>query len=274
MELQEILKQPDGFTPPEVTIKIEKVYEYKSGESEKGPWSFQDIQVTGGRLKLKGLSEFPKDKEGRTVTLKANSSKQHGLTGMKVAHEEYQGKTYDKLIITGSAQWLWPDGESSGPVGHQELKTEYEAPRRNGFDQSAFEAHLLECADLAAALAEQLHLTDDSARQACFATVCIDAQRHNVILSGGDARRTALLKGVTSACQLLNAEGQTPPMTPKALDEYVNQQFNLNGGLASLAADNIEDLLKKLSDKLDRLRAGNVAVDGGALDDPDKDLPF
>jgi hypothetical protein len=107
MELKDILKQPDGFTPPDVTVKIEKVWDYKSGTSDKGEWSFQDIQVVGtnGRLKLKGLPEFPKDREGMTVTIKAHSSAQHGLTGLKVAHEEYQGKTYDKLIINKSAKW-------------------------------------------------------------------------------------------------------------------------------------------------------------------------
>src|SRR5688500_17251522 len=124
MDLATILKQPSGFTPPEVTVKIEKVYEYKFGTSEKyGDWSFQDVQVVGGRLKLSGFPELPADREGMALTIKAHQSKQHGLTGMKVAHEEYNGKTYDKLVVTKSAKMEWGNPAETAPSngnGHKE----------------------------------------------------------------------------------------------------------------------------------------------------------
>ncbi len=189
MELSDILKQVDGFTPPDVTVKIEKVWDYKSGTSDKGEWSFQDIQVFGtiGRLKLKGLPEFPKDREGMTVTIRANQSKQHGLTGLKVAHEEYNGKTYDKLVITGSAKWEFAAPTSNGnsqPAatqsnGHTKLELTY-APPMN--DVQPYAAHLLGCAALAGEIAGVLKVTDGAALQACFATICIDTKNRGILL--------------------------------------------------------------------------------------------
>jgi hypothetical protein len=179
MELSEILQQPEGFTPPEVTVKIEKVYEYKSGESDRGPWSFQDLQVSGGRLKLKGLPEFPKMREGMTVTLKANSSKQHGLTGMKVNHEEYQGKTYDKLLITNSCKWEWAEPARNG---HQIPAQSTQAPRNEPQSIQWYVDHLLSVAAITNQITTVLGITEQAPIQACFATICIDAQKQGLNL--------------------------------------------------------------------------------------------
>lgn len=45
-----------------------------------------------------------------------------------------------------------------------------------------YAAHILECAAIAKQVGEHLGLRDDAARQACFATVCIDAKGHGVFL--------------------------------------------------------------------------------------------
>lgn len=179
MNLTEVLKQPDGFTPPDVTVTIEKVFPYKSGESENGPWSFQDIQVTGGKLKLKGLHEFPESRVGQTVTIRANQSKQHGLTGMKVAHEEYKDKIYDKLIITSSAKWEWgsTNGNGSAPTTGAAPVTQ------NGHvSDTAYADHVLACAELANLVMGNLSVDDPAAIQACFATICIDTKNRNLLL--------------------------------------------------------------------------------------------
>lgn len=181
MQLSEILKQPEGFTPPDVTVKIEKVYDYKSGESEKGAWSFQDIQVLGGgKLKLKGLPEFPKDREGMTVTIKAHTSTQHGLTGLKVAHEQYNNNTYDKLVITKSAKWEFanPATTASGNNGKKEL-TYDTSPNGN---VEPYMAHLFGCATLAGQVAGLMKVSDEQALQACFATICIDTKNRGILL--------------------------------------------------------------------------------------------
>lgn len=287
MELQEILKMPDGFTPPDVTVKIEKVYERKSGDGENGPWSFQDVQVVGGKLKLKNVDEVTADRVGQTVTLRAFQSKQHGLTGLKVAHEEYKNQTYDKLVITPTCIWEWQNGNGHAPAksngaqsngNKSDYKVQPDAPR-NDFN---IELHLSECARIANDIAGLLNIQDDAARQACFATVCIDAQRHNVILgdskpSGAsqaepaDGRKEALLKGVRSACKLLNDEGYEPPFSPKALDEFANERFQATKGVAGLSAEDTEDLLQVLSEKLDNFRL-NKRI-GEDLED-DSDTPF
>lgn len=175
MELQEILSQPDGFCPPAVTVKIEKVYPYKSGDSENGPWSFQDVKVNGGTLKLKNLmNEFPESRVGQTVTLRAKPSQQHGLTGLKVAHEEYKGNTYHKLIVTSSAKWEWGAGAAT-QNGH--------APAQNGaLNLDTYTDHLLSCAELANVVTANLQIDDAVAVQACFATICIDTKNRNILL--------------------------------------------------------------------------------------------
>jgi hypothetical protein len=180
MNLAEVMKQPDGFTPPDVTVTIEKVFAYKSGESEQGPWSFQDIQVTGGKLKLKGLPEFPSTRVGQTVTIKANQSKQHGLTGLKVAHEEYQNKIYDKLIITSSAKWDWGNnGQGTQP----ETTTQATSNGHSGNGiVDAYTGHILACATLANQVAGLVMIDDNAAVQACFATVVIDTKNRNILL--------------------------------------------------------------------------------------------
>lgn len=263
MDLQEILSQPDGFTPPSVTVKIEKVFPYKSGEGDKGPWSFQSVKVNGGELKLKNLDEFPADRVGETVTLKAFQSKQHGLTGMKVAHEEYQGKTYDKLVITPTCVWEWANGKPhpNGNGASAPRPTQTEVESRSVRESFNLESHLTECARIADTLASLLNLQDDSARQACFATVCIDAQRHNVILGDSkppealkaDPRKEALLGGVRSACKLLNDEGYEPPFNPKRLNDFVVERFD-GKGIDDLSADDTEYLIQLLSEKLDDFR--------------------
>jgi|ERR1043165_1637434 hypothetical protein len=180
MELTEILSQPEGFTPPNVTVTIEKVFPYKSGEGNSGPYSFQDLKVNGGYLKLKNLMQpFPDSRVGQTVTIRANSSQQHGLTGMKVAHEQYNGKTYDKLIITKTAKWEWGAAATNGNGAPQNGH----APAHNGsLNDATYADHLLSCAELAAVIASHLSIDDPQALQACFATICIDTKNRGLLL--------------------------------------------------------------------------------------------
>lgn len=187
MQLAEILKQPEGFTPPDVTITIDKVWDYKSGMGDNGPWSFQDIQVAGGgRLKLKGLPQFPSDRAGQTVTIKANQSKQHGLTGLKVAHEEYNGNTYDKLVITKSAKWEFANPSANGNSTHAggssngKKELTYDNSPTSGVEP--YMAHLFGCAALAGQVAGLLKVKDEQALQACFATICIDTKNRGILL--------------------------------------------------------------------------------------------
>jgi hypothetical protein len=180
MELNEILEQPEGFTPPAVTVKIKKVWDYKSGEGDNGPWSFQSVETeNGGRLKLKGLPQFPKAREGQTVTLRANQSKQHGLTGMKVNHEEYQGKTYHQLVITNSCKWEFAAGSQNGNGSAQSSAS---APQGPPMGIEGYIEHLISVAALTNQITTILLVDDPAAVQACFATLCIDTKNRGIVL--------------------------------------------------------------------------------------------
>lgn len=52
----------------------------------------------------------------------------------------------------------------------------------NGMPTTKYALHILECAAIAKQVGEALGLREDAARQACFATVCIDAKGHGVFL--------------------------------------------------------------------------------------------
>src|SRR5688572_4668670 len=180
MELSEVLQQPDGFTPPSVTVTIENVYAYKSGEGEKGPWSFQDVKTNGGVLKLKNLlREFPSSRVGQTVTIRANQSKTHGLTGLKVLHEQYQGKTFDKLIVTESAKWEWGAAATNGNGSAPAVPVIAQA---GAVEDERYADHILSCAELANVVTAKLLIEDAQAVQACFATICIDTKNRNILL--------------------------------------------------------------------------------------------
>lgn len=179
MELSEILAQPEGFTPPNVTVKIKKVWDYKAGVGQNGSWSFQTVEVEGGRLKLKNLAEFPKAREGQSVTLRANESKQHGLTGIKVNHEQYNGKSYHQLVITNSCKWEWAGQPTQNGASAQSARQSHPD---NTFSTKEYIDHLLSCAFVTKLVTEQLKIEDQQAVQSCFATICIDTKNRGIVL--------------------------------------------------------------------------------------------
>lgn len=180
MELSQILQQPEGFTPPQVTVQIKKVWDYKSGVGENGSWSFQSVDVEGGRLNLKNLQEFPQAREGQTVTLRANQSKQHGLTGIKVNHREYNGKTIDQLVITNSCKWEWGPNHNGASAPSAQSTPSYQPKPETGIRE--YMDHLLSIAALTRQVTELLEISDEQAVQSCFATLCIDAKNRGIVL--------------------------------------------------------------------------------------------
>lgn len=193
MEISQILQQPEGFTPPDVTVRITKVHPRKAGENNNGPWSFQNVEVEGGRLKLKTLPEFPKAREGQTVTLRANQSKQHGLTGMKVNHEQYNGNIYHQILVTNSCKWEFAQN------GSQPTPQNGAAPTQNRPESiQDYIDHLLSVAALSNQITAVLGIGDDAAMQACFATLCIDTKNRGLMLP---KTLPAIVPGTASAEQ-------------------------------------------------------------------------
>lgn len=253
MNLTEILAQPDGFTPPGIRVRILRIYDHKSGESEKGPWSFQDIEVEDssgkGRLKLKNLPGLQADLEGKELILTANQSKQHGLTGMKVSHDQYEGKTYHKIIVTPSAQWTWEtNGTKPVATGFFSTAAVAHPPVAQRTGTEWFGAHLVACAQLAVKVADQLGIKSDDARQACFATLCIVAQRRDVILDGQESSKPV----------------QSSPALTQAQSGVIEGRFQKEGALSALPAQRAA-----ISRLCEKLRVGVLPIlnDVGCVDE-------
>lgn len=70
-----------------------------------------------------------------------------------------------------------------------------------------------------------------------------------------------LKQGVADVCKLLNKAGDTPPWTAKKVDEFAVQEFGAKVDVLEL--EPLRDLLKKLSLKLDAVKA---AAKGGDLE--------
>jgi hypothetical protein len=136
----------------------------------------------GGKLKLKSLPEFPKAREGQTVTLRANQSKQHGLTGLKVNHEEYKGQTYRQLVITNSCKWEFAGGSQNGQSATSANGNSPIAAPSPETDVAGYIDHLMSVADLANQITAVLEIDDPAAIQACFATLCIDTKNRGIVL--------------------------------------------------------------------------------------------
>lgn len=209
MDLKTINEQPDGFCPPEVAVKIAKVWERKSGTNDTGDWSFQNVDVDQGgtkaTLKLKNLPEFPNTRVGQTVTIRANKSDTHGLTGIKTETREYNGKSYKSIVITPSGKWEWGAATSNGSGAAHTASS----PAQSGaLNETTYTDHLLSCAELAAVIGSHLSLDDAQALQACFATICIDTKNRGLLLP-----RPKTLPAASPAQSDLNDEpyGEPPP---------------------------------------------------------------
>ena len=202
MKLAEIVKQPDGFVPPDITVRIDKVHDRKSGEGEYGEWSFQNVDIsengTKSQLKLKNVREFPREHEGRQVRIASNHSDKHGLTGLRVETREYKGKDYQNIVITESAKWAWDanghsapvDAPQSLPAAEKAAQPVQQAVQRPTGETEAYAEHLLQCAALAERVVARLVIGEAAAVQACFATVVIDAKNRNLLLAAEQGKDT------------------------------------------------------------------------------------
>lgn len=146
-------------------------------------------------------------------------------------------------------------------------------------------------AEIAYAVCERYDLHDDAARQACFATIVIDAKDHMLFISDAvkdkkgaektdahikeidpnptpdkfdDVTRETLLKGINDARESLNKEGYIPTLTPAALNLHIKNDLNLEGNLGSLDTDDLQKVIKWIAEKLTAHRAAkSTATEAG-----------
>lgn len=157
--------------------------------------------------------------------------------------------------------------------------------------------HLKSCAQLANDIANILGLRDDSAKQSCFATLVINADRYGVFMAPKDqngptrtnghaktqdqaaaekadaqiaeidpeptpekaeaANKAALIEGINEAVKLLNNMGHKPEVTPTGLNAYTKKEFK-GKTLDQLDLDELETLTKYLCDKITKQKAKNA----------------
>jgi hypothetical protein len=170
------------------------------------------------------------------------------------------------------------------PNNEEEVKTE----KPSAYLASRYAAHLMGCAEIADAVCQRFGIHGDEARQACFATVVIDAKDRFIFTSDPEkdalaadkadaqiddaprkptaeqaeaAAKTALLEGVKRAAHLLNQEGFTPPMDAKALGDFIVKNLKTDTALESLDLEELESLIKALSNALDVFRKKKSETD-------------
>lgn len=71
-----------------------------------------------------------------------------------------------------------------------------------------------------------------------------------------DARRV-LIKSVADAFKALNSAGDVPPWTPKAANDFVAVHFEGAASVDDLEDDQVSDLLRMLSERLDSVKNGS-----------------
>src|SRR5947209_882719 len=105
--LSEIHELDDGMPIPMLGGHVKIVFDRKTGVGEFGQWSFQDAVLTSGdsevTLKFKNMDDA-KPLQGKDVTIRANKSKQHGLTGVVKLVQSHDGKIYHKVQLTNSCK--------------------------------------------------------------------------------------------------------------------------------------------------------------------------
>jgi|ERR1043166_783677 hypothetical protein len=189
--LSEIEGLEDGEVIPSLTGHIKSVFDYKTGENENGAWSFQDLVITDGKtdVRVKAVNVHNLDDlKGKDVTLTAHSSPKHGLTGIKKLVEEWKGKTYHKVKLTGTCQ-ITTNGEPPDEIpinGPMEVKL---MPKGldNGVDQARH--HLMQSANLLnlcidavdAVIKPNVEGITAEMYQACSMSLFIEASRSGLI---------------------------------------------------------------------------------------------
>lgn len=99
---QALIVDKNGLAIPRIEAKVVALYDRKTGKSQHGEWSLQSgfIEDSTGKMKVLFKQLPPQDKlVGRTLIFKSMEGK-HGLKGVSVKKNEYQGKTTLELNVT------------------------------------------------------------------------------------------------------------------------------------------------------------------------------
>lgn len=119
-----IIKQDydDAQYVPCITGILKALFPVRKGESDKGPWEFQNGVIKDPAGEEMDISfakcTQPETAKGKKITIRAVKSEQHGWQGLKVEDQTFtkDGETKKKRIlkVTASAEIVYEGGGSSG----------------------------------------------------------------------------------------------------------------------------------------------------------------
>lgn len=113
VSLADALKCDPKEQLPAVRGKVLKVGKYFSGQSAKGPWSFQTVTLEDGGtkadVKFKGRDQFDGSAVGKVMFVVAHNG-ERGLTGVRAEEDEYNGKISRIVLVTPSAEVTFGQG--------------------------------------------------------------------------------------------------------------------------------------------------------------------
>jgi len=128
-----------GQILPMITGKLVNLWERKSGENDRGGWSFQRGYIaapdgTKVPLQLKDREELPQSWRDKTITITSKDG-QKGLNGIKVIDEEYNNETQRKLRITPTAT-ITEEHQAAQQQPAQQPAQQHQPADQDGYDRS------------------------------------------------------------------------------------------------------------------------------------------
>lgn len=121
--ITELQNETKEVKPEAFRANIKKVYDYKSGYSEKTKknWSLQPCVVSDGakemRVVFSGRNQYEvSDLEGKELFVKAKQSKTGAYSGLTLKISEYNGNTQKELFVYDWADVSFGDEEDGSAV--------------------------------------------------------------------------------------------------------------------------------------------------------------
>lgn len=119
ISIADILNMSVGEIIPGFRAKIAKVQKQRSGEGANGPWTMQLITLKDGtgaiEAKLWNRDNYTNADVGADFVFESTET-QRGLSGLKRALHEYQGKETPQVDINGAADISPVSGHSPNPA--------------------------------------------------------------------------------------------------------------------------------------------------------------
>ncbi len=119
ISIQDILNMGVGEIIPGLRAKIAKVQKQRTGEGANGPWTMQLVTLKDGtgiiEAKLWNRDVYTNADVGAEFIFESTET-QRGLSGLKRAIHEYQGKETPQVDINGAADIAPVTGAATAPV--------------------------------------------------------------------------------------------------------------------------------------------------------------